>query len=230
MGPLRQIWAILKKDLILELRTKEMLISMFLFVMLTMVVFNYAFKAEKVDLTPFGGGMLWLAFTFTAILGLNRSFVHEKDEGCLEGLLLSPIDRSLIYVAKVLGNFLFLTLVEIVAIPIFTIFFVRYNYFPKLGLFIIGVILSNIGISAVGTFLATIAINTKTRDLLLPLLFLPIIVPVLASAVIVSGAIMAGPLSKSLGEQVKTSVQLLLIYDIVFFVAAYALYEFILGE
>lgn len=230
MTSMRQIWGILKKDIILELRTKEMLISMFLFVMMTMIIFNYSFNAERTDLTKFSGGMLWLAFTYTSLLGLNRSFVHEKDEGCLDGLLLSPIDRSLIYAAKVLSNLIFLSMIQILAIPIFSVFFVKYNYLPKIGLFIAGVILSNIGVAAIGTLLATIAVNTKTRDLLLPILFLPLIIPALWAAVTISGAIMGGPYGPNIAKDVTNAVQLLAGYDIVFLVISYGLYDFVIGE
>lgn len=229
----RQTWAILKKDLILELRTREMLLSMFLFVLLTMVIFNSAFDAERTDLTTFGGGLLWLAFIFTSFLGLNRSVVHEKDEGCLDGLLLSPVDRSLIYVGKMLGNLIFISLVEVVAIPIFTIFFIKFPYYvypQNLSLFLAGVFLANIGIAGVGTFVATLAANTKRRDLLTPILGLPMLMPVLGAAVSISGATMGGQLLVKTLNQAKEAMQILLFYDIVFLVAIALLYEVALGE
>lgn len=223
----KQVVAILRKDIIMELRTKEMITSMFLFVMLTMVIFNYAFRAETTDLTAFGGGLLWLAFLFTSMLGLNRSFVHEKDEGCLDGLLLSPADRPVIYLGKMLGNLIFLSLVEIVTIPIFSIFFIKTNYMDRIGLFIVAIILSNLGIAAVGTLLSTISINTKTRDLMLPILFLPIIIPVLIAAVSSTGLIMAGVKKIDL---VISSLKFLGVYDIIFLLISYGLYDFVIGE
>lgn len=227
---LGQIWGILKKDIVIELRTREMLISMFLFVMLTMIIFNISFNAERTDLTRFGGGMLWLAFTFTSMLGLNRSFVHEKDEGCLDGLLISPIDRSVIYASKVLSNLIFLSAIEIITIPIFSVLFVKYNYLPKFGLFVLGVILSNIGISSVGTFLSTIAVNTRNRDLLLPILFLPMIYPAIMGAVTISGAVMGGPYGPNIAKSISDAVLILIIYDIVFLVVSYGFYDFVIGE
>jgi len=233
MLPLRQLWVILKKDILLELRTKEMIVSMLLFVMLTMVVFNYTFNAEKNDLTAFGGGLLWLAFIFTSFLGLNRSFVHEKDEGCFDGLLLSPVDRSIIYIAKMAGNLIFISIVEIIAVPFFTIFFIRfpfYVYWDRLWLFVMGLILGNIGIAGVGTFVATLAVNTKRRDLLLPIVGLPLLMPVLAPAVIISGAMMGGAATKNTAELVAASVKILAAYDIVFFAAMALIYDSVLGE
>jgi len=226
----RQIWAILRKDIVLELRTKEMLISMFIFVMLTMVIFNYAFAAEKTDLTPFGGGMLWVAFTYTSLLGLNRSFSHEKDENCLEGLLLSPMDRSYVFVAKVLGNLLFISIIELVTVPIFTVFFIRYNYAPNLLIFLAGLFLGSVAISTVGTFLATITVNTRISDMLFPILALPIMMPALTSIVIISGATMAGPITGITADQIGAALQFLLGYDIVFLVVGYGIYDFVLGE
>lgn len=229
----KQTWAILKKDLILELRTREMLLSMFLFVLLTMVIFNSAFDAERTDLTAFGGGLLWLAFIFTSFLGLNRSVVHEKDEGCLEGLLLSPVDRSLIYVGKMLGNLIFISLVELVAIPIFTIFFIKFPYYvypQNLSLFFAAVFLANIGIAGVGTFVATLAANTKRKDLLTPILGLPMLMPILGAAVAVSGATMGGQLVAKTFNLIKGAMQILVFYDIVFLVAIALLYEIALGE
>jgi heme exporter protein B len=223
----RQIIAILKKDIISELRTKEMVTSMFLFVMLSMVIFNYAFGADRNDLTTFGGGLLWLAFLFTSILGLNRSFVHEKDEGCLDGLLLAPIDRSIIYIGKMLGNLIFLTTVEMVALPIFIIFFINSNFTSYLDLLIIVIFLSNIGISSVGTLLSTISINTKTRDLMLPIIFLPVIIPLLVAAVVSTGGILSG--GKHL-DSVYSSLRFLAAYDIIFLLVSYALYDFLIGD
>lgn len=229
----KQIWIILKKDILLELRTKEMLMSMFIFVMLTMLVFNYAFVAEKNDLTSFGGGLLWLAFIYTSFLGLNRSFVHEKDEGCLEGLLLSPVDRSVIYVAKMLGNLIFISIIELTAVPIFTIFFIRYPYYAHartLGMFLLGLLLSSIAIAGVGTFVATLAVNTKSRDLLLPILGLPLLMPILPATINISTVMMGGESAKKTADLIAGSMQMLIAYDIVFLVVIAMIYDSVLGE
>ena len=110
--------AILRKDLIRELRTREMIISMILFVLLAMVIFHYAFSVkEGADLTYFTGGMLWVTFIFAMLLGLNRSFAQEKDERCLDGLLLCPVDRVTIFLAKTAGNLIFLLIIQVVAVP-----------------------------------------------------------------------------------------------------------------
>ena len=229
----RQIGALLKKDMVEELRTKEMLTSMVLFALLTMVIFNYALGSTvktgaQLDLTGIAGGLAWTIFVFMSLLGLNRSFVHEKDEGCLDGLLLSPIDRSLIYIAKMLGNLIFLVVVEAITMPVFSIFFVTNNYLPRLWLVVLSLFLGTLGVSAVGTLLATISINTKARDLMLPILFLPLIVPVVIAAVQATGAAIAGT-PEAMGNA-PTWLGMLVVYDIVFMLAAYGLYDYVIGE
>jgi len=222
----KQVLAIIKKDILSELRTKEMVIAMLLFIILAMVIFSQAFNAGETSLVKFSGGLLWVAFLFTSLLGLNRSFVHEKDEGCLEGLLMSPVDRPLIYFGKMLGNLLFLLVVEAIAIPIFIVLF-RVNISPSVvAPFVTTILLGDIGIAAVGTLLSTISINTKTRDLMLPILFLPISIPLLIAAVSATGGFLSG------GELADSyaAMRFMAVYDIIFLLVAYALYDFVIGE
>lgn len=227
MSSTRQITALIKKDILSELRTKEMVISMFLFVLLIMVAFKSAF-GEFSDFSDYAGGLLWIAFLFTALLGLNRSFVHEKDEGCLEGLLLAPVDRPNIFFGKMLGNFIFLSIVEIIAVPLYLVLFnlsIKGNPLT----FVAAILLSNIGICAVGTLLSTISVNSKMRDMLLPLIFLPLSSPILISAVVSTNRIMAGAVGKDYAP-VASAMKLLAVYDIMFLLVAYALYDFVIGE
>lgn len=227
MSGSRQIVAIIKKDIIAELRTKEMIVSMFLFVLLIMVSFRSAF-GEFADFASYAGGLLWIAFLFTSLLGLNRSFVHEKDEGCLEGLLLSPVDRPNIFFGKMIGNLVFLSVVELIAIPLYIILF-NLTIKGSILLFAGAIFLSNIGICTVGTLLSTISINTKMRDMLLPLIFLPLSSPLLISAVISTTKIMNGVTGKEFAPALS-AMKLLFAYDIIFLLVAYALYDFVIGE
>ncbi len=229
----RQIRALLKKDLVAEVRTKEMLTAMFLFALLAMIVFNYALGSTvktgaRIDVTGIAGGLAWTIFAFMSLLGLNRSFVHEKDEGCLDGLLLAPVDRSLIYISKMLGNLIFLIVVEAITLPVFSIFFVSENYLPRLGLVVLSLLLGTLGMSAVGTLLATISMNTKARDLMLPVLFLPVVIPVVIAAVQSTGAAIAGTPEAMKG--IATWLGMLVFYDAVFMLAAYGLYDYVIGE
>lgn len=224
----RQFIAILRKDLIRELRTKEMLVSMFLFVVLAMVIFHYAFSVrEGADLTPYTGGMLWVTFIFGALLGLNRSFAQEKDENCMDGLLLCPVDRVTIFFAKMAGNLIFLAIIQAVATPVFTVFFVKQSYLGRLPSFLLVILLADLGISALGTLLATISMNTRARDLLLPIVFLPLIVPVLIAATTATTAIFAG--GSEFGP-LGAKLIFLAVFDAVFIVAAYGTYDFAIGE
>ena len=224
----RQLMAILRKDLVRELRTREMLVSMFLFVMLALVIFHYAFGVdEDTDLTYFTGGMLWVTFLFSALLGLNRSFAQEKDEQCLDGLLLCPVDRVTIFFAKTTGNLVFLLIIQAVSVPVFTLFFIERNYAADLGLFLLVLLLADLGICTIGTLLATISMNTRSRDLLLPILFLPLIVPVLIAATGATTLIFAE--GASFGSLVARLL-FLLGFDAVFLVAAWGTYDFAIGE
>lgn len=228
MSGRRQFMAILRKDLIRELRTREMLISMILFVLLAMVIFHYAFSVkEGADLTYFTGGMLWVTFIFAMLLGLNRSFAQEKDERCLDGLLLCPVDRVTIFLAKTAGNLIFLLVIQVVAVPIFTLFFVERSYAGDILQFLVVLLLADVGICALGTLLATISMNTRSRDLLLPIIFLPLIVPVLIAATGATTLIFAE--GASFGS-LLARVLFLLGFDAVFLVAAYGTYDFAIGE
>jgi heme exporter protein B len=223
-----QFKAIVRKDLIRELRTRDMIVSMILFVLLAMVIFHYAFSVkEGADLTYFTGGMLWVTFIFAMLLGLNRSFAQEKDEHCLDGLLLCPVDRVTIFLAKTVGNLVFLLIIQAVAVPVFTLFFIERSYLGDVLPFLIVLLVADVGICALGTLLATISMNTRSRDLLLPILFLPLIVPVLIAAtgattlIFAEGAGFADLLARIL---------FLLGFDAVFLVAAWGTYDFAIGE
>lgn len=227
MTAIRQGWAILRKDLTLEMRSKEVLTSQFLFVVMAMVIFYFAFSPNMKNLTPVGAGMLWVALTFTSLLGLNRSFVHEKDEECLDGLLLCPVDRATIFASKFTGNLIFLLTLEVIAIPIFGFFFLSGEFLADLGWFALILFLGNVGICAVGTLLATISMNTRARDLLLPVLFLPVMVPVIIPMVLATNAVFTQ--SKSVTE-LSVWLYTMAIFDIIYLVAGYVLYDFVIGD
>ncbi len=166
---------------------------MFLFVVLAMVVFHYAFTVPGGgDLSFYTGGMLWVVFVFGALLGLNRSFAHEKDEGCLDGLLLCPVDRVTIFLAKMTANLIFLGLIQVLAVPVFALFFASGRMATHLPAFLALVVLADLGIAALGTLLATIAMHTRARDLLLPILFLPLVIPLLIAAASGTSAVLVG--------------------------------------
>ncbi len=224
---------IAKKDLKQEFRTKQMLNSMMIFALLVIVIFSFAFGNESsilikdinkkvVDLLA--PGMLWIAFTFAGMLGLSRSFAGEKEEGCLDGLKLCPVDRAEIYNGKVLSNAVLMFLMEITTIPVFVILF---NYelknIPVLALVII---LGTFGFIFVGTLLSALTVNTRTREILLPVILFPVLIPVILSAVTATGALLSsGDISAIWGE-----LQILAIYDIIFFIVAQLVFEYTIED
>jgi heme exporter protein B len=221
------------KDLRAEFRTKQMLNSMMIFALLVIVIFSYAFGNEAtlevkvlnkkvVDLLA--PGMLWIAFTFAGMLGLSRSFASEKEEGCLEGLKLCPVDRSEIYNGKVISNAVLMLLMEITTIPIFVVLF-SYNVKNIPGLIVV-VLLGTFGFIVVGTLLSALSVNTRTRELLLPVILFPVLIPVILSAVTATGTILAsGKISDISGE-----LQILVVYDIIFFIVAQLVFEYTIED
>jgi heme exporter protein B len=224
----RQFLAMLRKDVLIELRRREMLLSMLLFAVLALVAFHYAFDPRgHADLTPLAGGMLWIVFLFAALLGLNRSFAHEKDGACLDGLLLCPTDRMVVFLAKAAANFLFLLAIQILVVPVLALFFVHGGLISRSGPLVLIILLADAGFSVLGTLLATMAAGTRARDLLLPVAFLPLAVPLLIAATsattdLVTEAAGLGALAGRLG--------FLAGYDAVFLVAAYGTYDYLLSE
>lgn len=186
---MRGLLLILWKDLVLELRTREMLTAMALFSLLVLLVLNFAFELRRVDLVLLAPGVLWLAFTFASLLGLSRSLVAEVERGSLEGLRLAPLDPSLVYLAKVSGNVLALLLLQLATVPLFNLMF---NQRAGLLALLPALLLGSVGLSAVGVLFAAMAVNTRAREILLPLLVVPVVLPVLIAAVRASTLAMSG--------------------------------------
>ena len=224
---------IAKKDLLAEFRTKQMLNSMVIFAFLVIVIFSFAFGNEATIYIPnlkkkiidiLAPGMLWIAFTFAGMLGLSRSFAGEKEEGCLDGLKLCPVDRSDIYNGKVLSNAVLMFLMEIATLPIFIVLF-SYDIKNLPGLIVV-IILGTLGFIFVGTLLSALTVNTRTREILLPVILFPVLIPVILSAVTATAAMLAnGDLSDISGE-----LQILVVYDIIFFVVAQMVFEYTIED
>jgi len=173
---LRAVLAIAWKDLAAELRSRELLSSMLVFSMLVILIFYFALELDVKARTSITAGALWVTFAFGGTLGLNRSMSIEKDRGCLDGLLLAPVDRSAIYFGKAISNLAFMLIVEAIVLPLYSVMY-NVNLF-NLGL--LGVtLLGSIGYAAVGTLLAAMSVQTRTRDVLLPILLFPVVIPVI---------------------------------------------------
>lgn len=232
MSGMRQFKAILRKDIVMELRTKEMLTSMGLYALLVLVVYYIALSqtGQNFDVRDIAAGLLWLVFIFTSLLGLNRSLVHEKDQGCLDALLISPIDRPVIFFGKAVGNLIFLLIVEVMIVPLFFFIFLAGSGQAESGpvwMLALSLLIGSIGISGVGTLLATMSVNTKGKDFILAVLFIPIMFPLLLAVVAGSSAVLiADP------EYVSVFWRMMGLaagYDSIMLLAAFALYEFVLG-
>jgi heme exporter protein B len=222
-GYLGKVATIIWKDVVSELRTKEMFSSMLVFALLVTVIFSFAVDPRAVDMRELAPGLLWVAFSFSGILGLNRSFAVEKARNSLEGLMLTPVDRSGIYLAKMLGNFVFLSVVELVVLPLF---WVLYNLtaFP-LALALV-VPLGTLGFVAAGTLFAAMTVNTRAREVMLPMLLLPVSVPVIVASVKSTAALMTGDTLADIAGW----LQLMVACDVVFIVLAVLIFEYVIEE
>jgi len=223
MSLLRQIAAIIHKDVTAELRTKEMFSSMFVFALLTVVIFNFAFELRVADARAIAPGVLWVSVTFAGMLGLNRSFVLEKDQGCLDGLLLAPVDRSAIYFGKMLGNFLFITVVEAIILPIFSALF-NVNLIQPWILVVL--LLGTLGFSGVGTLFSAMAVHTRAREVFLPILLFPVVVPALIAAVKLTAGLLDG---QALADMANW-MQLLVAFDIILVAVSYMTFDYVVEE
>ena len=220
---LKAVSAIAWKDLAAELRSRELLSAMLVFSMLVLLIFYFALELDVKGRTAITAGALWVTFAFAGTLGLNRSMAVEKDRGCLDGLLLAPVDRSAIYFGKVISNLAFMLIVEIIVLPIYSVLY-NVNLFNA-GL--IGVILlGSIGYIAVGTLLATMSVQTRTRDVLLPILLFPLVIPVLVAAVKAS----SGFLQAVEMSEILPWLNILVVYDVIFIAIAFMVFDYVVEE
>lgn len=219
----RKTWVLIAKDLAIERRTRESLSVMFVFSVMVLVILNFAFELRVENVLQVAPGALWVAFAFAGVLGLNRSLAREREDGCLEGLMLAPMDRSAIYVAKAVANALFMAGTEVIILPLFTVLFGINVVRPDL---LVVLLLGTVGLAAVGTLLSAMAVHARARDVLLPVLLLPISVPLLIAAVratagLLDGAGLAG---------VSGWLRLLAGFDVVFAVVSFLTFEYVLEE
>lgn len=215
--------AIVWKDLTAELRSRELLTSMLVFALLVILIFNFALELDARTRANITAGVLWVTFTFAGTLGLNRSMAVEKDRGCLDGLLLAPVDRAAIYLGKALSNWVFLLIVAGIVLPVYSLLYNTNLFQPGL---ILVILLASEGYIAAGTLLASMAVQARTRDILLPILLFPVVIPVLVAAVKASSGFLEG-----LGwVDVSTWVNLLIVYDVIFTAVSFMVFDFVVEE
>lgn len=222
-GFFRALTAIVWKDLAAELRSRELLSAMLVFALLVIFIFNFALELEVSARRSVTAGVLWVTFAFAGTLGLNRSMAMEKDRGCLDGLLLAPVDRSAIYFGKMIGNLFFMLIVEAIVLPIYSILY-NVNLFDP-GLIVVA-LLGSLGYSAVGTLLSSMAVQTRTRDVLLPILLFPVVLPLFIAAVKAS----AGFLQNIPMDEITPWINLLIVYDVIFTAVAFMVFDYIVEE
>ncbi len=221
--PWRKMLAITWKDILSEFRSREIIVSVMVFTLLVIVIFNFAFGSNADTMKITAPGMLWVTFAFAGVLSLNRSFILEREEGCMEGLMVSPISREMIYAGKMLGSLTFMLIVEIVALPIFAFLF----NLEVITLKIVAVtLLATIGFVACGTLFSALAVKTKARELVLPILFLPIVVPVIIAAVRATSLALSGKTWGDMGSWLL----IIIAFDAVFLVISFWIFNFVIEE
>jgi heme exporter protein B len=222
---IRQVVAIVMKDLKVEWRTREIFTSMFVFAVLVVVVFNFAIGANPELIQEVAPGVLWVALLFATILGLQRAAQMEYEDDCLSGVLLAMGERGALFIAKAAGNMLYLLLITICTFPLFSIWF-RINLFAHMVPLSVVFLLGMLGFSTVGTLFSLITLNTRTREIMLPLLFLPVSVPLTIASVFATAKLIAG---NGLGE-ITDYLTIMGVFDIVFVVVALLVFDIVVEE
>lgn len=220
---LRAVTAVVWKDLVAELRSKELITAMLIFAILVILSFNFALELRLDRVGLVAAGLVWVTIIFAGMLGLDRSLAMEKDRGCLDGLLLCPVDRSAIYFGKMIGNLLFMSVVEAIFLPLFAILF---NY-PLLspGIFVI-VAVGTVGLAGIGTLISTMAVHTRAREVMLPIMLLPLLIPFILAAVKATRGVLDG---LAWGE-FQGWVQLMVAYDMILLAVAYMTFDYVVEE
>ena len=222
---INQVAAIVWKDFVTELKTRELFSSMFIFALLVIIIFIFSIDLGIVKASEVGPGVLWVAFLFAGTIGLNRSFMLEKENDCLRGLLLAPVDGTVLYFGKLFSNLVFLLTMEVFILPLFMIFFnvdLLSNLLPLLYVIFVG----TLGFCAIGTLLSSLSANLKTRDIMLPILLYPLMIPIVIGSVQMTGQVLAGePLSGMMNW-----VSLTLCFDVIYIAVSIMTIDFVLEE
>ena len=223
---MRAVGAVLRKDLRVELRTFESIPAMTLFTVTTFVLFHFSLDRSSLD-GDLASGVLWVTLLFAAVLGQNRLFVAEEEQGGFDGFLMAPVDRTALFVAKATALFAFLTIVELVAVPAFAILLLGPSPWDAIPELVAVLLLANAGIAVIGTLVAGIAVRTRARDLIGPLLTLPLLVPVVLAASEATAPLLAADGAQALPGR---WVAVLAIYDLLMGLVAYGVFDFLLED
>ena len=222
---MKKVWAVFRKDLLIELRTKDTLNSMLFFGVVVLVVFSFAMEAVRDSIRAAVPGILWVAFAFSGTLGLNRMFATEKENGCLQGLLMVPADRGVIYFGKMLAASIFMLISEAIIFTVTLIFF-NLTVWGEIPWLVLIFLIGTLGFTAVGTLLSAIAVNTKLREVLLPVILFPVILPVLVNAVEATNII----LNTADYRLLRLPLTVMSVFTVVFTTISYLLFEHVLED
>jgi heme exporter protein B len=220
-----KVWAVFRKDLLVELRTKDSLNAMLFFGIVVLVVFNFALESARDMIREAVPGILWVSFVFSGTLGLNRTFASEKDNSCLQGLLMVPMDRGIIYLGKMMAAAVFMLIAEVV-IFVFTLVFFNLTVWAEIPWLILVFLIGTLGFTAVGTLLSAISVNTRMREVLLPLILFPVVLPILVNAVEATNIILNSADYRTL----RLPLTIMSTFTIVFGIVAYLLFDFVLED
>ncbi|TFH19923.1 MAG: hypothetical protein E4H03_13075 [Myxococcales bacterium] len=214
--------AVIWKDILLESRSRETISALFVLGLVILLIFNFAIDVEPANVTRLAPGMLWIAIVFSAMLGLGRVFAIERENGCMTALVLAPVDRGSLYLAKLLVNVVLLLVFEALLLPVFALMFGL-----DLSAYIVNLIIvlgaGSLGLAAAGTLFALAALGTRARELMLPLIVLPLQIPLLIAAVKATGIVMRNGSLAELGGWGA----ILLAFDVMFVTVGWLAFEFI---
>ncbi len=221
--PLRVIFAVVLKDLQTEFRSRELVSSMALFAVLSILVFSFALELDRVARAEAISGVLWATVVFASILGLNRSLSMEREQGNFDAMLMAPVARTAIFFGKLIGNFLFSLVVGLLLLPLMTVLFNIPVLKPWL---LVVLLLGTLGFSTIGTLLATMTVQTRSRETLLPIVMLPLALPVILAVVKAS----SGILNAGVADEWMAWIQILAVVDIVYFIVCFLVFDYVVEE
>jgi heme exporter protein B len=223
MSFIRAIGWIIWKDLVSELRSRESFSSMLFFALAVILIFSFSFSMDRDAITELIAGVIWVAFGFTGIIGLGKSFAVEMQNDCLEALQISPASKGAIYLGKLLANLLFILCVEVMLLPLFMIFF-NLELLEKLPVLLVIMIGGTLGLSALGTLFSALTVQIRAREVMLPILLLPMAVPVFIGAVEATRGLLSGQPF----DLYRPWIDLLLVFDLIFTVVSFWVIDFVL--
>lgn len=220
-----KVWAIFRKDMLIELRTKDSLNAMLFFGVVVLVIFNFALESMRDSIRGAVPGVLWVAFAFAGTLGLNRMFAAEKENSCLQGLLMAPVDRGVLYLGKMLAATVFMLITELVVFVLCLVFF-NLSVSREIPYLMLVFAVGTLGFTAVGTLLAAVAANTRMREVLLPLILFPVVLPILVNAVEATSII----LNTVDYTALRLPLTIMSVFTIVFATVSYLMFDFVLED